>query len=31
MIIGGDFNLCRFVGDKSNGRINQRMADGFND
>jgi hypothetical protein len=28
---GGDFNLCRFVGDKRNGRINQKMADDFND
>jgi hypothetical protein len=31
ILIGGDFNLCRFVGDKSNGRINPRYADCFND
>jgi hypothetical protein len=27
----GDFNLSRFIGDKSNGRINQRFTDYFND
>jgi endonuclease/exonuclease/phosphatase family metal-dependent hydrolase len=27
---GGDFNLARFVSDKSNGRINQKFADCFN-
>jgi hypothetical protein len=31
MVISGDFNLSRFSSDKSNGRINQRYADGFND
>jgi hypothetical protein len=31
ILIGGDFNLCRFVADKSNGRINQRFAYCFND
>jgi endonuclease/exonuclease/phosphatase family metal-dependent hydrolase len=30
-IVGGDFNLYRFALDKSNGRINQKMADHFND
>jgi hypothetical protein len=30
-VLGGDFNLCRFSSDKRNGRINQRMADCFND
>jgi hypothetical protein len=29
--IGGDFNLCRFSTDKSNGRVNQKLADCFND
>jgi hypothetical protein len=28
---GGGFNLCRFSSDKSNDRINQKMADCFND
>jgi hypothetical protein len=28
---GGDFNLRIFPSDKSNGRINQKFADGFND
>jgi hypothetical protein len=31
VLIGGDFNLCRVVVDKSNGRINQKFADCFND
>jgi endonuclease/exonuclease/phosphatase family metal-dependent hydrolase len=26
----GDFNLARFVSDKSNGRINQKIVDCFN-
>jgi hypothetical protein len=30
ILIGGDFNLCRFVTEKSNGKINQRHADCFN-
>jgi hypothetical protein len=30
-LIGGDFNLVRFVSDKSNGVINHRWADSFND
>jgi hypothetical protein len=30
-IIGGDFNLVRFTSDKSNGFINHRWADAFND
>jgi hypothetical protein len=29
--VGGDFNLNRFSSDKSNGRINQRFVDCFND
>jgi hypothetical protein len=29
-MIGGDFNLCRFASDKSNGRIKQKLADCFN-
>jgi hypothetical protein len=31
ILIDGDFNLCRCVADKSNGRINQKLADCFND
>jgi hypothetical protein len=31
LVVGGDFNLSRFPSDKSNGRIDQRYADGFND
>jgi hypothetical protein len=31
MLIGGDFNLCRYAADKSNGRINKKIADCFND
>jgi exonuclease III len=31
LLIGGDFNLCRFRTDKSNGNINQRYEDCFND
>lgn len=31
MVIGGDFNLSRSPADKSNGRIVQKYADGFND
>jgi hypothetical protein len=31
LVVGGDFNLSRFASDKSNGRIDQRYADGFND
>jgi hypothetical protein len=31
IVIGGDFNLNRFVSDKNNGGINQRYADAFND
>jgi hypothetical protein len=31
VMIGGDFNLSRFVSDKSNGRINKKWADCFND
>jgi hypothetical protein len=30
-LIGGDFNLVRFASDKSNGIINHRWADAFND
>lgn len=30
-IIGGDFNLVRFRSDKSNGVINHRWADAFNE
>jgi hypothetical protein len=30
-LIGGDFNLVRFSTDKSNGIINHRWADAFND
>jgi exonuclease III len=30
ILIGGDFNLCRCAADKSNGKINQRLADCFN-
>jgi hypothetical protein len=30
-LIGGDFNLIRFTSDKSNGIINHRWADAFND
>lgn len=30
-VIGGDFNLVRFSSDKSNGVINHRCADSFND
>jgi hypothetical protein len=29
-IIGGDFNLVRFKGDKSNGVIDHRWSDKFN-
>lgn len=29
-LIGGDFNLVRFICDKSNGLINHRWADSFN-
>jgi hypothetical protein len=28
---GGDFNLYRFAIDKSNGRVNLKLADCFND
>jgi hypothetical protein len=31
MVIGGDFNLSAFFSDKSNGRINQKWDDCFND
>jgi hypothetical protein len=31
IIIGGDFNLSRFVTDKSNGRINQKFVNCFDD
>jgi hypothetical protein len=31
VVVGGDFNLCRFASDKSNGRIHQKLADCFND
>jgi hypothetical protein len=31
MLIGGDFNLCRYATDKSNGRINKKIVDCFND
>lgn len=31
VILGGDFNLVRFSSDKSNGVINHRWADAFND
>jgi hypothetical protein len=31
LVIGGDFNLSRFLTDKSNGRIVQKYADSFND
>jgi hypothetical protein len=31
IMVGGDFNLCRFSFDKNNGRINQRFGDCFND
>jgi hypothetical protein len=31
IVIRGDFNLSRFVYEKSNGRINQKWADCFND
>jgi hypothetical protein len=30
MPIGGDFNLCRYAADKSNGRINKKFANCFN-
>jgi hypothetical protein len=30
-LIGGDFNLCRTVSNKSNGRINQIYVDCYND
>jgi hypothetical protein len=30
-LIGGDFNLVRFARDKSNGVINHRWSDAFND
>jgi hypothetical protein len=30
-LIGGDFNLVRFASDKSNGRINEKWANAFND
>jgi hypothetical protein len=30
-LIGGDFILIRFRSDKSTGRINQKLADCFND
>jgi endonuclease/exonuclease/phosphatase family metal-dependent hydrolase len=30
-LAGGDFNLNRFLSDKSNGRINLKFADCFND
>jgi len=30
ILIGGDFNLVRFVSDKSNGLISHRWVDGFN-
>jgi hypothetical protein len=30
-LVGGDFNLSRFSSDKSNGRINQKWVDCFND
>jgi hypothetical protein len=30
-LVGGDFNLSRFPSDKSNGRINLKRADCFND
>jgi hypothetical protein len=26
ILVGGDFNLSRFISDKSNGRINQKFA-----
>lgn len=29
-LVGGDFNLVRFVSDKSNGVINHKWADSFN-
>lgn len=31
ILIGGDFNLVRFATEKSNGIINHRWADAFND
>jgi exonuclease III len=31
MVIGGDFNVSRFVSDKINGRINEKWVDCFND
>jgi hypothetical protein len=31
VMIGGGFNLSRFISDKSNGRINQKWVDCFND
>jgi exonuclease III len=30
-ILGGDFNLVRFQKDKSNGRVDLRWCDKFND
>jgi hypothetical protein len=30
-MVGGNFNLCRFSTDKSNGKINQKYSDCFND
>jgi hypothetical protein len=30
-LVGGDFNLSRFPLDKSNGHINQKWVDCFND
>lgn len=30
LLVGGDFNLVRFISDKSNSTINHRWADGFN-
>jgi exonuclease III len=30
LLIGGDFNLVRFTSDKSNGQINHRWDDLFN-
>jgi hypothetical protein len=31
IMLGGDFNLCRFSTDKNNGNINQKFSDYFND
>jgi hypothetical protein len=31
ILVGGDFNLNIFCSDKSNGKINQKFADCFND